>query len=107
MPIFRPLTAHFGGFKGIFSYKSDKSAILCPSKTETADFVSFKGSIVQGIKSILFGATLRASLSTISMVNRCLPFMPMATSPPYLFVTTCGETFWQKTNIFLIVPFFC
>jgi len=26
-----------------------KSAILCPGKTETADFVSFKGSIVQAI----------------------------------------------------------
>ena len=46
---FRPLTAHFGGFEGIFSYKTDKSAILCPGKTEVADFVSFKGSIVQGM----------------------------------------------------------
>ena len=27
----------------------EKSAILCPAKTEVADFVSFKGSIVQGI----------------------------------------------------------
>ena len=50
MPIFRPLTALFGGFEGVFSYKTDKSAILCPIKTEVADFVSFKGSIVQGIK---------------------------------------------------------
>ena len=25
------------------------SAILCPTKTEVADFVSFKGSIVQGL----------------------------------------------------------
>ena len=49
MPIFRPLTAIFGGFEGIFSYKTDKSAILCPTKTEVADFVSFKGSIVQGL----------------------------------------------------------
>ena len=49
MPIFRPLTAHFGGSRGIFSYKTDKSAILCPGKTEVADFVSFKGSIVQGV----------------------------------------------------------
>ena len=33
-----------------FSYIiNDKSAILCPTKTEVADFVSFKGSIVQGI----------------------------------------------------------
>ena len=47
---FRPFTAHFGGFEGIFSYISNKSAILCPGKTEVADFVSFKGSIVQGIK---------------------------------------------------------
>ena len=39
-------TAHFGGFKGIFSYINDKSAILCPAKTEVADFVSFKGLIV-------------------------------------------------------------
>ena len=49
MPIFRPLSAIFSGFKGIFSYKTDKSAILRPDKTEVADFVSFKGSIVQGI----------------------------------------------------------
>jgi hypothetical protein len=49
MPIFRPLTALFGGSRGVFSYKSDKSAFACPDKTETADFVSFKGSIVQGM----------------------------------------------------------
>ena len=49
MPHFRPLTAIFGGFEGVFSYKTDKSAILCPGKTEVADFVSFKGSIVQGM----------------------------------------------------------
>jgi hypothetical protein len=49
MPYFCPFTAYFGGFEGIFSYISDKSAILCPTKTEVADFVSFKGSIVQGI----------------------------------------------------------
>ena len=49
MPIFCPLTALFGGFEGIFSYINDKSAILCPGKTEVADFISFKGSIVQGI----------------------------------------------------------
>ena len=48
MPVFRPLTALFGGSRGIFSYKTNKSAILCPTKTEVADFVSFKGSIVQG-----------------------------------------------------------
>ena len=49
MPIFRPLTAHFGGFEGVFSYKTDKSAIICTGKTEVADLVSFKGSIVQGM----------------------------------------------------------
>ena len=49
MPLFCPLTAHFGGFEG---YKTDKSAILCSDKTEVADFVSFKGLIVQGIKFI-------------------------------------------------------
>ena len=57
MPRFRPLTAHFGGFEGIFSFRNDKSAILCPGKTEVADFVSFKGSIVQGMnlqKNIVF-----------------------------------------------------
>ena len=55
-PYFRPKTAHFGGSRGIFPYKTDKSAILCPGKTEVADFVSFKGSIVQGInlQKILF-----------------------------------------------------
>ena len=49
MPYFRPFTALFGGFEGNFSYKNDKSATLCPGKTEVADFVLFKGSIVQGI----------------------------------------------------------
>ena len=47
MPVFRPKTALFGGFKGVFSFANDKSAILCPTKTEVAEFVSFKGSIVQ------------------------------------------------------------
>ena len=32
-----------------FFYTNNKSAILCPGKTETADFVSFNGLIVQGI----------------------------------------------------------
>ena len=50
MPYFRPFTAAFGGFEGDFCFRYDKSAILCPGKTELADFVSFKGSIVQGIK---------------------------------------------------------
>ena len=53
MPIFCPLTAHFGGYEGVFSYINDKSANLCPTKTEVADFVSFKGSIVQGIKNLI------------------------------------------------------
>jgi hypothetical protein len=46
---FCPLTAHFGDFKGVFSYSNNNSAILCPGKTEVADFVSFKGLIVQRI----------------------------------------------------------
>jgi len=50
MPYFCPFTAHFGGFMGIFSYINDKSAPSAPVKTEVADFVSFKGSIVQGLK---------------------------------------------------------
>ena len=49
MPCFCPLTAILGGFEGIFSYKTDKSAILCCVTAKVADFVSFKGSIVQGI----------------------------------------------------------
>jgi hypothetical protein len=49
IPHFCPFTAHFGGLEGVFSYKTDKSAILCPDKTDMADFVSFKESIVQGI----------------------------------------------------------
>ena len=47
MPRFCPETAHLGGFEGVFSCKTDKSAIACLTKTEVADFVSFKGSIVQ------------------------------------------------------------
>ena len=56
MAHFRPFTAHFGGFEGFFSFRNTKSAILCPTKTEVADFVSFKGLIVQGInlQKILF-----------------------------------------------------
>ena len=46
---FRPFAAHFSGFEGVFPFVNDKSAILCPTKTEVADFVSFKGSIVQGL----------------------------------------------------------
>ena len=49
MPVFCPKTAIFGGFEGVFSYKTDKSANLCPDKTEVADFVSFKGLIVHRI----------------------------------------------------------
>ena len=50
MAHFRPETAHFDGFEGVFSFISDKSAILCSVKTEVADFVrlrvqSFKESI--------------------------------------------------------------
>ena len=61
MPHFCPLTDLFGGSRGVFSYKNDKSAILCPGKTEVADFVSFKGSIVQGInlqRNIVFSFAL-------------------------------------------------
>ena len=46
---FRPLTTHFGGFEGVFSYINNKSAILCPIKIEVADVLSFKGSIVHRI----------------------------------------------------------
>ena len=53
MPYFCPLTAHFSGFEGVFSFVNDKSADLCPVGTEVADFVSFKGSIVQGMSFIL------------------------------------------------------
>ena len=49
MPIFRPKTAIFSSFEGVFSIANDKSAILCPDKIEAADFVSFKGSIVHRI----------------------------------------------------------
>ena len=61
MPHFCLLTAHFGGFEGGFSFMTDKSANLCPTKTETADFVSFKGSIVQGMnlqRNIVFSFAL-------------------------------------------------
>jgi hypothetical protein len=40
---FCPFTAHFGGFEGVFSYTNNKSAILCPGKTETADFCIVQG----------------------------------------------------------------
>ena len=42
MPRFRPLTAHFGGSRGVFSYKTDKSAFACPVGTEAADFVRWR-----------------------------------------------------------------
>ena len=50
---FCPLNAHLGDFEGVFSFRNTKSAILCPGKTEVADFVSFKGSIVQGINKLI------------------------------------------------------
>ena len=50
MPYFCHKTALFGDFDGVFSFINAKSAFACPDKTEVADFVSFKGSIVQGIK---------------------------------------------------------
>ena len=50
MAYFRPKTALFGGFKGVFSFANDKSAILRLVGTEVGDFVrsrvqSFKESI--------------------------------------------------------------
>ena len=56
MPYFCPFTALFGGFEGVFSFINDKYAILSPVGTEVADFVSFKGSIVQemNLQKILF-----------------------------------------------------
>ena len=42
-----PFNRSFRWFGGVFSYKTDKSAFACPAKTEVADFVSFKGLIVQ------------------------------------------------------------
>ena len=59
---FCPKTALFGGFEGNFLYKNDKSAILCPTKTEVADFVSFKGSIVQGINFKHFDIPVAAEI---------------------------------------------
>lgn len=53
MPYFCPLTAHLGDSRGVFSFVIDKSAILCPVGTEVADFVSFKGSIVQGMNKLI------------------------------------------------------
>ena len=41
-PVFFPFTAHFGGFDGVFSFINNKSAILCPAKTEVADFVRLR-----------------------------------------------------------------
>ena len=49
MPYFCPFTAHLGGFEGVYSYISDKSAIFCPVGIEVTDLVSFKGSIVHRI----------------------------------------------------------
>ena len=53
---FCPFTAYFSGFEDVFSYRNDKSAILSPTKTEVADFISFKDLIVQEInlQKILF-----------------------------------------------------
>ena len=59
MPVFSPLTAHFGGFEGVFSYINDKSAILCPGKTEVADFVRLR---VQSFKELILLDKLEFSL---------------------------------------------
>ena len=64
---FCPFTARFGGFEGVFSYVNDKSAILCPGKTEAADFVSFKGSIVQGL---VLKKALRCHIALTTLFNK-------------------------------------
>ena len=62
MPYFCPKTALSGGSRGVFSYKTDKSAFACPSKTDVADFVSFKGSIVQGMNFKHFDIPVAAEI---------------------------------------------
>lgn len=42
MPCFFPFTAHFGGFKGVFTHKNDTSTPSAPAKTEVADFVRLR-----------------------------------------------------------------
>ena len=49
-PYFCPKTTYFGDFEGVFSYKNDKSASLCPTKTEVADFVRLR---VQSFKELI------------------------------------------------------
>ena len=51
MPLFCSKTALFGGFEGGFSYKTDKSALACPDKTEVADFVRLR---VQSFKELIY-----------------------------------------------------
>ena len=81
MPYFCPFIAQFGGFEGVFPYINDKSAILCPTKTEVADFVSFKGLIVQGInhakQHILLTIWLLTSFKTYAIIimNSCMLFV--------------------------------
>ena len=56
MTCFRPLTAYFGGFEGVFSYINDKSAFACPGKTEVADFVRLR---VQSFTELILKITLK------------------------------------------------
>ena len=61
MPIFRPLTAHFGGSRGVFSYETDKSAIFCPGKTEVADFVRLRVQSFQDVEHCVQKITCKFS----------------------------------------------
>ena len=80
MPYFCHETAVFGGFEGVFSHIDDKSAILCCVTAKVADFVSFKGSIVQGLNKlkqyILLTICLLTSFETYAIIimNSCMHF---------------------------------
>ena len=68
MPHLCPFTVHFGGFEDVFSSITDKSANLCRGKTEVADFVSFKGSIVQDL-FLIFHPKLTKAEIIIGILN--------------------------------------
>ena len=93
MPYFCPFTALFGGFEGDFSYKNDKSAIRCPTKTEVADFVSFKGLIVQGIKK-----RFNPSFPYLPIIKRCNFCLIILFVPPKKVHVPIMTLFPRKCN---------
>ena len=94
--IFFPFTAHFGGFEGIFSYKTDKSAFACPVGTNVADFVSFKGSIVYRTDPAFFLSSTLTVKPHSSEVCKHIVFLCVVESPDDLKTAKGGSSVGER-----------